>query len=424
MRETYTSANKVLVIEDYILKCKFPSDTMFEPFARIYLSTWTSRLWTLQEGMLAKKLLIQFANIAVDFESEWRALLKSQEALLEIHNNVGWPISIRGNFSTNASPLSSLRNLRIAVHERFTSWTTDEPLCLGTLMGVDMEKLLDGSPDRRMKRFWSLLPYIPIYVVFWTGNRLRDIPGFGWAPASFLSSRLHTFPGPHSEATHGDLTDEGLRVLLPGARLTPTRSAHINRRFWLRDKKGEFRYWFHGQLDVEEEKKTSTMMQIVDDKLIGQSSPINLAIITERTLGLNSDSNGHRSAGEEDAFSGVLVEIIREDASTIFVRIVRAGTIYLGSTDVIPAADHAEAMFQSIILGKREQVGNDPNSDVGLVEPAMMTENHEIETSPEAEVPASFPVPPPSGPLEDYVAEFQAPDVVEELGQEQMWCIV
>ncbi|KAI1749454.1 hypothetical protein F4782DRAFT_303906 [Xylaria castorea] len=62
MRESYEDADQVLVLDGYLLSAdsEFMSDN--ELLVRIFLSPWNRRLWTLQEGVLPRRLIFRFAN--------------------------------------------------------------------------------------------------------------------------------------------------------------------------------------------------------------------------------------------------------------------------------------------------------------------------------------------------------------------------
>ncbi|KAF8252205.1 hypothetical protein K440DRAFT_391393 [Wilcoxina mikolae CBS 423.85] len=64
MSETYENARAVLVIDSWLQTHNIvnPVDTNTEILMRIVCSNWNSRLWTPQEGALAKMLFFQFAN--------------------------------------------------------------------------------------------------------------------------------------------------------------------------------------------------------------------------------------------------------------------------------------------------------------------------------------------------------------------------
>jgi hypothetical protein len=59
MENIYRRADRVLVLDDGIQKCPL-SAPVVEKTALIYMSNWLRRLWTLQEGILAKDLYFQY----------------------------------------------------------------------------------------------------------------------------------------------------------------------------------------------------------------------------------------------------------------------------------------------------------------------------------------------------------------------------
>lgn len=66
MRKTYADADRVLVVDRYLTAVEIKLLLRTECLMRILCSSWTRRLWTLQEGALAKSLYFQFADEAID----------------------------------------------------------------------------------------------------------------------------------------------------------------------------------------------------------------------------------------------------------------------------------------------------------------------------------------------------------------------
>lgn len=66
MREVYIKAAFVLVLEGELQKYKYSELDVVEAGWRIFLSQYITRLWTYQEAGLASKLIMQFADVAVD----------------------------------------------------------------------------------------------------------------------------------------------------------------------------------------------------------------------------------------------------------------------------------------------------------------------------------------------------------------------
>ena len=185
MRKTYLAADKVLVLDSYIeVTDRTAADV--ERILRILCCGWTRRLWTLQEGALANALYFQFPDGPYDLDAavtRLRECVRSSEYvhvldhMREFHDS--W------NRGSLESPTTVIPRLSRALRYRATSVPEDEALCLATLFGLNMEKIVKVRPCDRMKQFWSLVANPPAGLIFWTGLKLEE-PGLQWAPKSFL----------------------------------------------------------------------------------------------------------------------------------------------------------------------------------------------------------------------------------------------
>lgn len=66
MASIYKGASAALVLSSTIRRVA--SDNTIESSLALCLSNWNRRLWTLQEGMLAEKILLQFSDRAVNYD--------------------------------------------------------------------------------------------------------------------------------------------------------------------------------------------------------------------------------------------------------------------------------------------------------------------------------------------------------------------
>jgi len=117
---------------------------------------------------------------------------------------------------------------------RAASYASDEPICIATLLGLDLGKILGASKpeddepirtEQRMCMLWRLIAEadqgIPSQVLFVGHDRLRT-PGMRWAPKSLLGrqgaldARLSEQP-----PVMGFLTPRGFAVDMPGLLLKP-----------------------------------------------------------------------------------------------------------------------------------------------------------------------------------------------------------
>lgn len=270
MRESYEEADKVLVLDKYLLSAPAAGASDWELMMRIYCSPWNRRLWTLQEGVLARDLIFQFADEHV---SGTRFVKKMQHWLriLELATLEGH-LGIRGhrNFSelidqtrfercfttlldlreresnmSGEEPPNAVENflgasgpspgpirrpardmgvdeVKMAVTYRTTSNAEDEPLCLGNLLGVDPAAVVHArTREARMRVIWEAVLARGgghAALIFAGGPKLVSQPGYRWAPLSLMDGQpLEFFGGltqSFEQAEHRGM--DGLMVNIPG----------------------------------------------------------------------------------------------------------------------------------------------------------------------------------------------------------------
>ena len=237
MRRTYKDADRVLVLDRYLTTTEAKPLLRTECLVRIICSNWTRRLWTLQEGALARVLYFQFSDQAIDIES--LTLHMNMEMTFICHDRSLEYLPIYSIISElwevwKSINIEELRNiinyLAGGLRWRATSVEADEALCLATLCGLDIEDIINGPDESRMSRFCSILPSIPSQAVFWSGERLTQ-EGFRWAPSTFLSRPDAIFQDldlkPQSitpKKGSATLTDRGLQFWCAGLLLNTWRS--------------------------------------------------------------------------------------------------------------------------------------------------------------------------------------------------------
>lgn len=245
MRDTYAKANYVLVLDAWLLNTVISRDVSipgvpdlilrvgtrrpseFETLARIVVSPWTRRLWTLQEGALANKdcLFFAFASGLINGdkvfcpftdedvwgEKEWPWALQGlfAQAVARYAEIRGWPRpDVRQKRQSCISRMTSqytgddqidisstyIQEERLALYctmsalrSRSTSVAHDEPLCLAVLLDLDIHQVTAVPEEDRMAKLWSLIPRVPVDVLTWDLERINQY-GLGWAPASFLDA--------------------------------------------------------------------------------------------------------------------------------------------------------------------------------------------------------------------------------------------
>ena len=231
MREVYTKATYVLVLDRSLETYRFMTIGPIEAAIRVFTSRWWRRLWTFQEAVLAGALLNQFADRAVDL----RELERAARALRRQHLEY-WAIgldveklcqSIR--IVMHAGPGSAgsdLPSIAIAIRHRGVSVPEDEPLCINTALNLDPVAMAAASRETRMETLWRAMPKacrgIPKTIIFNALRRLQS-RSFRWAPASIQQSVFEhpqfIITNDDSLSARGTLTVEGLEVEFPAWRI-------------------------------------------------------------------------------------------------------------------------------------------------------------------------------------------------------------
>ncbi|KAF4545445.1 Het domain protein [Lasiodiplodia theobromae] len=190
MRNIYHQAERVLVLDAGLRSVEREGRSVEELAYRVYLSTWASRLWTLQEGRLAQLLFVQFADGVFDFRNVVLGANSTVDMAYVVESVwKPWKTVQDGSHDTRMQ----LTTACAALHTRSTSFKHDEALCLGSLVGADMGPIVEAEPDARMKAFWSTMTQVPRDLLFWTEPRLTH-PGLRWAPKSFLQAHRKLVP--------------------------------------------------------------------------------------------------------------------------------------------------------------------------------------------------------------------------------------
>ena len=224
MKQIYENASHVLVLDQSLQAYNIEDMCMFEACARIFSSPWLRRLWTLQEGAFAKRLLIQFRDRHIALSEIFTSLrdaFKSEGCQdKELVYDLAPQYSAFSNYIGDHANVD-LRRVSKALRFRSVSVATDEPLCLANLFGlnVNLAKLETG----RMERMWQLLTLsrrVPSRIVFFDGPKMGR-KGYRWAPSTLLGLEFrlesYTSNGLSERAT---LKPNGLVVQFAGVLLS------------------------------------------------------------------------------------------------------------------------------------------------------------------------------------------------------------
>jgi hypothetical protein len=341
MRETYTNADKVLVFDSYLEAVNSKDMTDFEQAFRIVCTGWTRRLWTLQEGVLAKAIYFQFADAAINADDLFMRLAQPPISYRTIPVFHSWlEIRLSWNGKLNHSIISSefVWMLYRALRFRTTSVSTDEPLCLSTLAGVELKKVLEEKKQDRMRRFWELIPKLSTALLYWNGPRL-NVPGLRWAPASLLGASPEAFLA-HSakqitEAKEAIRTPSGLVLTSPGILLGGWTTS-VRKSFWLRCSED---FWYYVDLasDVGPPRSLSGDTEVVSQLRgwEGRSSPPQvLALLTHASPQEYFNHLSFQVA--EQPTSCALVSIYGTQPDLLFASFESAGVIRYLKPDQTP----------------------------------------------------------------------------------------
>lgn len=239
LRKPYQDAALVLVLDSYLYTQDTRDIDHAEMWARVLCCTWSRRLWTFQEGRLAKpgRLWVQFRDTAMSMEDIWRGFgqtLATEELMTELHLKWRGSNVIRGLAETggpvsestlkNFRPEPGVWDMRESLKARAVSVPADEVLCLFCNMGLDMEVVMRTPPEDRLAVFWRNVRKIPVGLVFSTAPEKMTVPGLRWAPTSFLGSmdKTHWYIEQSLRPRRdGFVTEYGLQIQIPGLLCSP-----------------------------------------------------------------------------------------------------------------------------------------------------------------------------------------------------------
>ncbi|KAF3165733.1 hypothetical protein EYR41_000453 [Orbilia oligospora] len=229
MAHIYAAASAVLVISSSFKAIKPSGSASIDNGLGSYLANWNRRLWTFQEGMLASKLVFLYADGEMEFSQNrpgtragrlveggccvdfpFRCVeamglfyffpyLRRDNRAYYLRNPVpSFSWSVKRRYEMLSGAMNSMRR-------RSTSWLSDQTLCVGTSLSMNVKRLVaveqemridEGVGDRehvddarlsirRMKVFLKIQKVVQRGIIFNSEPRI-DEDGYRWAPASFL----------------------------------------------------------------------------------------------------------------------------------------------------------------------------------------------------------------------------------------------
>jgi hypothetical protein len=213
MREIYGESVAVLIVDPWLQS--IPSTaSVSEICYRIYASGWSRRLWTHQEGFLAREVYYQFKDKPLKLPDVDELAAEYQKKMASQGFPISFPLQASGKtsfyYTTVKTIVNGIREGRIpqdnkwivyghlaeSLGYRSTTNIDDELLCVASVIGSSIKeyaKLEDENSrqhtaELRMKAFLEEIGRFRQGIIFNNYKRLT-IPGFRWAPASLLGHR-------------------------------------------------------------------------------------------------------------------------------------------------------------------------------------------------------------------------------------------
>jgi hypothetical protein len=196
MAQTYRVAAAVLVIDGGIRSCSL-SASPEEKLLRVMSSGWMQRLWTLQEAVLARRLIFEFSDGLATADE--LLLASSEDRIDPVVSYLSAELYrlIKSRQHSNVGSGFRLGDVGNALRFRTSSKVEDETLAISGLLNIDAFELVNLPPEHRMKTFLLRIQKLPPSIIFMSGAKLRHEPGFRWAPRS-ISKIVHFKQPPNS----------------------------------------------------------------------------------------------------------------------------------------------------------------------------------------------------------------------------------
>jgi hypothetical protein len=238
MSRVYREAKFVIVLDTSLLQVPSTLDPV-EISMRMAITTWTHRLWTYQEASLADTLLFQFQDGLIEISDlRRRYLAKRRQMIVGIFPSrpalqdtiLDWPsvdiiwhggiramkeISFATAYQDAAGEHNKLSLLNKALAVRSTTKAEDEAICLTSILGKDVGKVLDTVKGEGMKFLLTSLKTVPGGIIFCNRPRYEE-KGQRWIPKSLLRDPIANTI--NMDETPANITPSGLVLAYPGIR--------------------------------------------------------------------------------------------------------------------------------------------------------------------------------------------------------------
>ncbi|KAL2870608.1 uncharacterized protein BJX67DRAFT_377957 [Aspergillus lucknowensis] len=246
MKAVYERAFRVLVLDSDVQECSSTDYT--QSFMRIRMSAWMRRLWTLNEGVLAYRLIVKFADGFLDVQESTEKHQKEAygSELANIKGTFGTPKRdadsfhwkfrlLRLNVISEPDPRMVRRTTQtitspeakrcFAIMEAFsaalyrtTSKEKDEMLCFASLIGWDTSLIKGLEFADHLHSLLATERQLPQGMLFLAGPRMHQ-PGWRWAINRFGNCGARRLNVKSDDITPGIVNELGFTVEYPGLAL-------------------------------------------------------------------------------------------------------------------------------------------------------------------------------------------------------------
>lgn len=215
MKHTYKNATGVIVL-DQGLQILSTKSSGLEIAWSVFASGWFGRLWTYQEGFLARWVDIELNDGLVDLyvliQSLYdyyydrpvgnqfpSVLVRELLAMLQKAR----PLDLYQQERSRSKCLVDLFN---ALTRRQTSRPSDQLLVIGLLLDLNIGRLMEFEGEEGWRAFYISLKKIPWTVVFDQRPKMRA-SSFKWAPSTWTSAGGNRWL--HYDHGEADITERG-----------------------------------------------------------------------------------------------------------------------------------------------------------------------------------------------------------------------
>jgi len=198
--QVYRQAHHVLVIDRHLLQV---GTDLYERQIQLRSSEWIGRLWTFQEGRLARNLCIQFRDEAVPASELLRMpsdIGENKMRAMFCDFDGGCRRPLQHILTNDKDGKHRFFDLAPALAFRSVTDPNDEPICIATLLGLDFDRF---QSEPSMVDIYQSFTELPRDILFLSGPRLH-VPGFRWALSTFMTREYNTMHVAHSLGTLGD----------------------------------------------------------------------------------------------------------------------------------------------------------------------------------------------------------------------------